>query len=204
MTGSGNTNILMAGVGGQGVLLASEVLALAAAYQGKEVKQTEVHGVAQRGGSVVSHVRYGDTVYSPVIQRGQADLVVAFEQLEGLRYAHYLRPGGLLILNRERIQPGQMGEKVPYPEGIEEYLAAKDFQVLPVPAAEVAISLGNKRVSSMVLLGVTARFLDLSGKAWEETLAGRIPARLLEINRQAFAAGQKLAAAAPVTLKPSA
>ena len=189
------TNILLAGVGGQGVLLASEVLALAAAVEMREVKQTEVHGVAQRGGSVVSHVRFGDVVHSPVIKRGEADIFAAFEKLEALRYGHYLRRGGRLLVNDHEVMPGYYGEKRPYPRDILDFLARKGFEVLVVPARRRAIELGNHRVSSLVMLGALSVFLDLSLKTWEKVLEERIPERLLEVNRRAFRAGRELAAA---------
>ncbi|MCL5046317.1 MAG: indolepyruvate oxidoreductase subunit beta, partial [Actinobacteria bacterium] len=186
------TNVLLAGVGGQGVLLAGEVVALVAAVDKKEVKQTEVHGVAQRGGSVVSHVRFGDRVYSPVIKRGDADCFLAFEKLEALRYGHWVRDGGVVIVGDQRVVPGYYGEKKAYPDDPEGFLRGRGLRVVTVPARERAIALGNHRVASLVMLGAASRFLDLGLETWESVIEERIPARLLEVNRRAFEEGRGL------------
>lgn len=195
MNKSNVTNILLAGVGGQGAILASEVLAIAAAKEKAEVKQTEVHGVAQRGGSVVSHVRYGDKVYSPVVKRGDADAFLAFEKLEAVRYAHYLKAGGLLIINDLEVEPGQFGAKQDYPTGIIEFLQTKGYKILVIPALEKSLELGNAKVASLVMLGALARFLDIKQETWDAVLEERIPPKILEVNKKAFRAGYELAAA---------
>ncbi len=186
------TSVLLCGVGGQGVLLASEVLALVAAEEIPEVKQTEVHGVAQRGGSVVSHVRFGDTVYSPTVRTGTADILVAFEKLEAVRYGHYLKPGGLMLVNDLEIMPGQVGEKRPYPAGIMKFLSGKGFQVQKIAATRLAQQLGNPRVASTIILGAVSVRLNLSDTAWATVIRRRIPERLLEINLQAFRLGVEI------------
>lgn len=186
------TNILLCGVGGQGVLLASEVLALVAAEDRAEVKQTEVHGVAQRGGSVVSHVRFGEKVYSPTVRTGSGDILVAFERLEAVRYGHYVKPGGLMLINDVEVMPGQIGEYKPYPGGIMEFLRGKGFAIQEVPATAKAKEIGNPRVASLIILGALANQLELSIPAWETVIRRRIPPKLLEINLQAFQAGYEL------------
>ncbi len=183
------TNLILSGVGGQGVLLASEVLALVAAEEKAEVKQTEVHGVAQRGGSVVSHLRFGDKVYSPTVRAGTADILVAFERLEAVRYGHYLKPGGLMLINDLEVMPGQVGEFKPYPGGIIEFLTSKGFKILEVPATAKAKELGNPRVASLIILGALSVHLDLSRAAWDTVIRRRIPPKLVDINMQAFQTG---------------
>ena len=186
------TNVLLCGVGGQGVLLASEVLALVAAEEKAQVKQTEVHGVAQRGGSVVSHLRFGDQVYSPTVRTGTADILVAFERLEAVRYGHYLKPGGLMLINDIEVMPGQIGEYQPYPTGIIEFLYRKGFQVQEIPATAQAKALGNSKVGSLILLGALSAHLDLSQQAWESVIRKRIPPKLVDINLQAFKVGVEM------------
>ncbi len=186
------TNLILSGVGGQGVLLASEVLALVAAEEKAEVKQTEVHGVAQRGGSVVSHLRFGDKVYSPTVRTGTADILVAFERLEAVRYGHYLKPGGLMLVNDLEVMPGQVGDFKPYPAGIMEFLTGKGFKILEVPATAKAKELGNPRVASLIILGALSVHLDLSREAWDTVIGRRIPPKLVDINMKAFQTGVEI------------
>jgi len=187
------TNVLIAGVGGQGVILSSELLALAALANGRDVKQGEFHGVAQRGGAVFSHVRFGDRVHSPLAPRGQVDFLLALERLEALRYAHFAKPGGTFIVNDHKVEPVRMGDERPYPDEGNDFLLEKGFNVVVVRATEKAIELGNYRAANVILLGALASHLDIPQAIWDETLEGRIPERLLELNRKAFAAGQELA-----------
>ena len=189
------TNVLLCGVGGQGVLLASEVLALVAAEEKAQVKQTEVHGVAQRGGSVVSHLRFGDLVYSPTVRTGTGDILVAFERLEAVRYGHYLKPGGLMLINDIEVMPGQMGEYQPYPTGIIEFLQSKAFQIEEIPATALAKAQGNSKVGSLIILGALSSYLDLSQEAWERVIRKRIPPKLVDINLRAFKVGVEMAQA---------
>jgi len=189
------TNVLLCGVGGQGVLLASEVLALVAAEEKAQVKQTEVHGVAQRGGSVVSHLRFGDQVYSPTVRTGTGDILVAFEKLEAVRYGNYLKPEGLMLINDIEVMPGQIGEYQPYPSGIIEFVQSKGFQIQEVPATSQAKALGNPKVSSLIILGALSAHLDLSQQAWERVIRKRIPPKLVDINLQAFKVGVEMAQA---------
>jgi len=188
------TNVLLAGVGGQGVLLASETLAMAAMAEGLEVKQSEVHGVAQRGGSVVSHVRFGPRVHSPLIRCGEAHALYAGEQLEALRYAHYLEPGGLIVMDDRVIKPIQLSpdNATPYPEGVPEFLRGKGYEVRVFPALTAAVELGEKRCANVVLLGLLSTHLPLSHGSWQEALRRRFPEQLLELNLRAFEAGREV------------
>lgn len=185
------TNVLIAGVGGQGAILASELLALAAKEAGHDVKQGEFHGVAQRGGAVFSHVRFGDRVHSPLAPRGRVDVLVALEKLEALRHAHYLKPGGTVIVNDHEIEPIRVGDERPYPHDAMAFLEAKGFEVWTVPATEMALDLGNHRAANVVLLGALSVVLAIPEEVWERTLADRVPERHLEVNRRAFALGRE-------------
>lgn len=184
-------NLLFAGVGGQGVVLASEVLALVAAAEGYDVKQGEVHGAAQRGGAVVSHIRFGERVYSPLNLRGQADVLAAFEKLEAVRHAHYLKPGGVLIINDHRIEPTFLNTAVKYPDDPEGFLRSKNYRVIVLNASEAARRLGNERVASLFMLGAVSRFIPLKPESWDQVLRERIPAKFLTLNQRAFAEGQQ-------------
>ncbi len=185
------TDVILAGVGGQGVILASELLAMAAVHVGHDVKQTEVHGIAQRGGSVHSHVRFGGRVYSPLIKPGEADVLIATEKLEGLRFAHYVREGGFIVVNSYELPPIGAGDH--YPHEAIDFLRGKGFHVIAFNATEQAAALGNHRVSNVMLLGAASPYLGISEEIWEATLEDRLPAGLLEINRRAFAEGRRIA-----------
>lgn len=185
------TNVLIAGVGGQGAILASELLALAAIAAGKDVKQGEFHGVAQRGGAVFSHVRFGDRVYSPMARRGEVDYLLALEKMEALRYAHFVKPGGTIIVNDHKVEPIRVGDERQYPDDAIESLENHGFDVLALNATQRAIELGNHRAANVVLLGVLAASLDIPEAVWDETLEQRIPERLLSLNREAFSAGRQ-------------
>jgi indolepyruvate ferredoxin oxidoreductase beta subunit len=186
------TNVLIAGVGGQGAVLASELLALAAMAAGHDVKQGEFHGVAQRGGAVFSHVRFGDRVYSPMAPRGSVDYLLALEKLEALRYAHFVKPGGTIIVNDHKVEPIRVADDRPYPEEAVDFLEGKGFNVVVVKATEKAVELGNHRAANVVLLGALSGSLDIPQETWESTLQERIPEKLLALNQQAFAAGRQL------------
>jgi len=186
-------NVLIAGVGGQGVILSSELLALAALADGQDIKQGEFHGVAQRGGAVFSHVRFGDRVHSPMSPRGKVDYLLALERLEALRYAHFVKRGGTVIVNDHRVEPVRMADTRPYPDEGNDFLQEKGFEVVVVPATQKAIELGNHRAANVILLGALANHLDIPIEVWEKTLVGRIPERLLELNQKAFAAGREMA-----------
>jgi indolepyruvate ferredoxin oxidoreductase beta subunit len=185
------TNVLVAGVGGQGVVLASELLALATLSAGYDVKQGEFHGVAQRGGAVFSHVRFGDRVYSPMAPRGQVDFLLAMEKLEALRYAHFVKPGGTILVNEHEVEPIRTADERPYPKDAPDFLSSKGFDVSTIKATDIAVGLGNHRAANTVMLGALAKRLEIPDEIWEKTLEERIPERLLELNRRAFEAGQE-------------
>jgi len=191
-------NILMAGVGGQGVLVASETLALAAMAQGLTVKQSEVHGVAQRGGSVVSHVRFGAHVRSPLIRCGDADLLFAAERLEALRFAHHVKADGTFVMDDRAIPPIHLPDEAeqPYPDNVPEFLRQKGYQVQVIPALQTAVELGDQRCANIVLLGALASCLDLEDGSWATALEKRMKPGILELNRRAFAMGRRLGAPA--------
>jgi len=194
--GGATTGVMMSGVGGQGVLLASETLAMAALTDGMEVKQSEVHGVAQRGGSVVSHVRFGPRVHSPLIRCGQADALYAGEQLEALRYAHYLKPGGLIVMDERIIKPIELSPEsaTPYPEGVIDFLKGKGYRVRACPAVRTAIEIGDKRCANVVLLGLLSTYLQLAPESWQKALKKRFPEKYLALNQRAFEAGRGILA----------
>jgi indolepyruvate ferredoxin oxidoreductase beta subunit len=194
---SDTMNVLMAGVGGQGVLLASEILARAAMVDGFEVKQSEVHGVAQRGGTVVSHVRFGATVRSPLIRRGHGDVLYALDRLECLRFAHYLRcPGGRIFMDERLIEPVKMSEDAPAPPAtadVLDFLRNRGFEPRIINAFETATALGEERCANVVLIGALASALPISDEAWHRTLHTTFPAKLQDLNDRAFREGRNKA-----------
>ena len=185
------TNVLLAGVGGQGVLLGSEVLAEVAALAGNDVKKSEVHGMAQRGGSVVSHLRFGREVYSPLISRGGADYLVSFERLETLRYLDFLHAGSVVLVNDQRIIPLPVGVgKAVYPVDIEARLLATGVRARFVDAHAIALAAGNAKAVNAVILGALSSMMAFALPLWHEALGRQIPARLLELNLRAFELGR--------------
>lgn len=185
-------NIMIVGVGGQGTLLTSRILGGLAIAGGYDVKLSEVHGMAQRGGSVVTFVRYGDKVAEPIVEEGQADVIIAFERLEALRYVHYLKKDGALIANDWRIDPMPVViGAAKYPEGILEELA-KEYLVYTVDATEEAKKLGNSRVFNMIVLGIAAQHMDFSKELWYEVIEKTVPPKTIEINKKAFEVGYQL------------
>lgn len=187
-------NVLLSGVGGQGILLASRVLAETALAAGFEVKKAEVHGMAQRGGSVVSHIRYGDVVFSPLIPKGEADFLVSFEALETLRYLDFLHERSTIIFNEQKILPQSVrtGETA-YPENIPQRCKPYAVQVLSVNAVESAESIGDRRVTNILLLGMLSTYLLLGNNLWLEAIEKHVPAKSFELNQKAFLYGQLLA-----------
>ncbi len=182
-------NIMIVGVGGQGTLLTSRIIGKAALAQGCDVKISEVHGMAQRGGSVVTFVRFGDKVNEPVVEEGQADVIISFERLEAQRYAHFLKKDGVLVVNDCRIDPMTVviGAKT-YPENIIENLK-KDHRVYAIDGQSIALSLGNSKVLNSVVLGYAASFIGFDRQTWLDTVASTVPAKTVEINQKAFALG---------------
>jgi indolepyruvate ferredoxin oxidoreductase, beta subunit len=189
-------NIFLAGVGGQGILLASEVLGEAFLRAGHDVKKSEVHGMAQRGGAVTTHLRFGPTVHSPLIEPGTADLLLAFEKLEALRFLHMLAPGGTIVVNVQEIPPAPVSAgRERYPEGILERLREDTPRVHAVDALRAALALGEVRAVNLVLAGAASHFLPLSEAAYEAAIAARVKPRFVEVNMRAFRAGRALIAA---------
>jgi indolepyruvate ferredoxin oxidoreductase beta subunit len=188
-------SFLLAGVGGQGTILASNVLADVALAAGLDVKKSEVHGMAQRGGSVNTHVRWDpERVYSPLIGLGEADTMLVFEQAEALRYADYLKPGGVVIVNQHTIEPITVtsgGAHYPTEQEMQAVYKAVHARIFSVPGTAIAQELGNARTANVVLLGALSTFLDVPEDTWLQVIEARVPPRFVELNRQAFARGRE-------------
>lgn len=183
-------NILIVGVGGQGTLLASKLLGRVFAEQGYDVKVSEVHGMSQRGGSVVTYVRCGEKVWSGLIDKGEADILLSFEELEAARWLPYLKKGGVVITNTQRIDPMPviLGN-AEYPEGIVESIRAKADKVVAVDALALAEQAGSAKSVNIVLLGVTAKYLGLDPELWVEAIKATVPQKTIEANEKAFRLG---------------
>ena len=182
-------NIMIVGVGGQGTLLTSRIIGKAALAAGLDVKISEVHGMAQRGGSVVTFVRFGERVCEPVVEEGEADVIIAFERLEAMRYSHFLKKGGVLVVNDIRIDPMTVviGARE-YPENIIENLK-KQYTVYTIDGQGIALELGNSKVLNSVVLGYAARFIDFDKELWLDVVAGTVPPKTVELNKAAFLRG---------------
>lgn len=186
-------NIMIVGVGGQGTLLTSRILGGITVEAGYDVKLSEVHGMAQRGGSVVTYVRYGEKVAEPIVEEGQADVLIAFERLEALRYAHFLKKDGVIIVNDQRIDPMPVVTGVAkYPDGIIEKLS-KEYRVVSVDAMDEAIKMGNSRVFNVIILGIAAKNMDFPKEQWIEVIKKTVPPKTIDINVAAFEKGYELA-----------
>ena len=186
-------NIIICGTGGQGILMASEVLCSAALRSGFDVKKSEVHGMAQRGGSVSSHVRFGEKVHSVLVEKGAADVVLSLEKMEGLRWASYLSPEGKLITCDLTIEPMTVntGSAV-YPE-VEKIIGDYSIPNLMIPVMDIAKELGNLRVMNVILLGAASKHLpEISEKNWFEAIEERVPPKALQVNLEAFRRGREL------------
>lgn len=185
-------NILLAGVGGQGILLASEILSEVLMLAGYDVKKAEVHGMAQRGGSVVSHVRYGKQVLSPTIAEGTADVLFGFELLETCRYLPFLKKGGQVIANNVRITPSPVALGVQkYPEDIPGYLHAEIEDAHVVNGMELAEQAGDMRTVNVVLIGALSLYLDINKDLWQQAIKSMVPERFLKLNLKAFELGRE-------------
>lgn len=187
-------NVLLVGVGGQGTILASRVLSEGLLAFGYDVKMSEIHGMAQRGGSVSTHVRYGEKVFSPVISKGEADILVAFEKMEALRWLPYIAPDGMLIVNNHEIfpMPVILGQ-AEYPSQLEKTLSEAVPRCVVIEAAKEAKEIGDPRVMNMVLLGAVVKKLGLDEMSWEETLKACVPSAAFQVNVLAFEKGMNLA-----------
>lgn len=188
---SKNVNsVIIVGVGGQGTLLASRILGSLMMGEGLDVKVSEVHGMSQRGGSVVTYVRYGDKVYSPVIEEGEADVVLAFEQLEAARYLPFLKKGGSVITNTQQIDPMPViTGMAEYPGDIVKKISEKGINIIPVDAHSLAIEAGSVKAVNVVLMGAMAAKLSLSKEAWLKAVEENVPPKFLELNKKAFMLG---------------
>ena len=187
-----STNVMIVGVGGQGSLLASKLLGHLLLHQGCDVKVSEVHGMSQRGGNVVTYVKFGDKVYSPVIDRGEADYIVSFEKLEAARWVEYLKPGGHIIVNTQQIDPMPvLTGQVQYPERLIERMREKGFQVDAVDGLALAEEAGSAKAVNLVLMGLLSRHFSFPVEAWQEAVEACVPKKVLELNRKAFALGRE-------------
>ncbi len=181
------TDVFICGVGGQGILLASEILSDVALAKGLDIKKSEVHGMAQRGGSVVSHVRFGETIYSPVIAEGEADILASFEKMEALRWIQFVKPGGKVIVNSQEIVPSGMET---YPPAIDRKITERVPDTMFIDALKLAKEAGHLRAVNIVMLGAFSHFLGFSEDEWKSAIKARVPEKTIEINLKAFELGR--------------
>ncbi len=191
--GKETRTVIVAGVGGQGILLASNLLSEAAMEAGYDVKKSEIHGMSQRGGDVISTVRFGEKVYSPIVGLAGADVILAFEKLEAMRNLPYLKKDGTVIVNDYRIDPLPVASGyMEYPEGIIEYLRER-VKTIVLDARELAEKAGNIRTMNVVMLGVLSRSLDIPEEIWLRVIERRVPKKAIEANKVAFRLGREVA-----------
>ena len=184
-------NIMIVGVGGQGTLLASKLLGRMLLGRGYDVKVSEVHGMSQRGGSVVTYVRYGEKVYSPIIDKGQADVILSFELLEAARWTEYLKPGGRIITNTQQVNPMPViTGAAEYPQGLAERMRALGIDLDAIDALELAEKAGSSKAVNIVLLGRISKWFDFTEQDWLEAIEQSVPPKFLELNKKAFALGR--------------
>ena len=185
-------NIMIVGVGGQGTLLASKLLGKLLLGKGYDVKVSEVHGMSQRGGSVVTYVRYGDKVYSPVIDKGEADIIISFEMLEAARWVEYLKPDGVIITNTQQVNPMPVitGAQE-YPENLVQKLKALDINLEAFDALSLASEAGSSKAVNIVLMGRVSKFFDFTEEEWLSAIEQSVPQKFLEMNKKAFALGRE-------------
>jgi indolepyruvate ferredoxin oxidoreductase, beta subunit len=186
-----SANVLLTGVGGQGILLASELIGLAAAAEGLDVKKSEVHGMAQRGGSVNSHIRIGEKVYSPTIPVGEADFILAFESLEALRSMNYLKKKGIAIFNSQKIIPvSSFITGTAYPQNIAEIFKSKNFKSIEVDGIKMSKDLGSLRIMNTLFVGILSYFMPFKDESWDEAIKTGIKSAFYDINKKAFLYGK--------------
>jgi indolepyruvate ferredoxin oxidoreductase beta subunit len=189
-------NVLIVGVGGQGVVLASNILCEAALRAGLDVKKSEIHGMSQRGGVVSSHVRFGEKVFSPLVASGTADVMLGFEAAESLRAAHEVREGGVLMTSTHKIRPpkGPMRKNAPaYPEdAVEKAAEVCRGRVIPIETEQIARELGNPRLTNTILLGALSTGLDIPVEVWKETISNMVPPKTVDLNMKAFDRGREV------------
>lgn len=185
-------NIMIVGVGGQGSLLASKLLGHLLLTQGYDVKVSEVHGMSQRGGSVVTYVRFGEKVYSPIIDKGQADFIVSFEKLEAARYVEYLKPEGRIVTNTQEIDPMPViTGAAAYPENLVDKMEKLGIAVDAMDCLALAEQAGSSKAVNIVLMGRLSKYFDIPVEKWEKAIEDCVPARFLELNKKAFALGRE-------------
>lgn len=188
-------NISLVGVGGQGILLASDILCHVALLTGKDVKKSEVHGMAQRGGSVISQVRIGGKVYSPLIAVGQTDILLSFEKLEALRFAHFLAPNGVAMVNNQEIRPVTVSSgQSQWPEDIDDRLRNTFHKLELIPALDIARALGNVRIVNVVMIGALSNHMDVEDTIWRESIRALVKPQYIDFNLKAFDAGKQAGA----------
>lgn len=184
-------NIMIVGVGGQGSLLASKLLGKLLLTKGYDIKVSEVHGMSQRGGSVVTYVRFGDRVYSPIIDRGEADFIVSFELLEAARYTEYLKPNGKIITNTQKMNPMPViTGAAEYPADLVEKIKAKGIDITAVDALSLAETAGSSKAVNIVLMGILSAYFDFTEEEWDRAIESSVPEKFLELNKKAFALGR--------------
>lgn len=185
-------NIMIVGVGGQGTLLASKLLGKLLLGKGYDVKVSEVHGMSQRGGSVVTYVRYGEKVYSPVIDKGEADVIVSFEMLEAARWAEYLKPDGVIITNTQQVNPMPVitGAQA-YPENLESKIKDLGIKLDALDALSLAEEVGSAKAVNIVLMGRLSKLFDFTVDEWLTAIEQSVPEKFLELNKKAFALGRE-------------
>ncbi len=184
-------NIMIVGVGGQGALLASKTLGQVLLDAGYDVKVSEVHGMSQRGGSVVTYVRYGDKVYSPIIDKGEADFIVSFEMLEAARYVDYLKKDGQIVVNTQQIDPMPViTGAAKYPENLEKTMQAAGIKVDAVDCLSLAEQAGTAKAVNIVLMGRLSRYMDFAEEAWIKAIEKLVKPQFLEMNKKAFVLGR--------------
>ncbi|MBD3184268.1 indolepyruvate oxidoreductase subunit beta [Candidatus Poribacteria bacterium] len=184
------TNLILTGVGGQGILTASEIISEAAAQAGHDVKKSEIHGMSQRGGSVNSHIRFGEKIYSPLVIKGECDLLLAFEKLEALRMADFVKEDGNIIVNRQQINPSTViNGTAKYPENIEDKLTSKYKSVIFIDALNIAKESGNIRTANTAMLGAASKLLNIPADIWIDVIRMRVPERAIEANMKSFQMG---------------
>ena len=187
------TTVALVGVGGQGILLASEITVYSLLSAGYDAKKSEVHGMAQRGGSVTAQLRYGKKVYSPLIEPGCVDIQMAFEMMEAVRYLPYLHKGSKVIVNTQRILPPSVATgQALYPENVLDHLRERQIVVVPVDAFELARAVGEIKTANVVMVGALSTFLPVDPAVFAEIIRTRVPERFREVNLQAFLAGRKV------------
>ncbi len=186
-------NVVISGVGGQGTVLASKLLSEVAARSGLDVKQSEVHGMSQRGGDVISQVRFAKKVYSPLITEGEADVLLSFELLEGLRYISYVKPDGKAIVSTKKIIPSSVGSgSDKYPDNIEDKIKTLIKDVTFVDGEQIALDIGNVRTVNIILLGALSKALPFKLEEWEEAIKVTVPPKTIDVNLKAFSKGREL------------